>query len=66
MASLHERLDEFKKSFECGAPLYGALREPKTVREVGYGLSLKGASAADLIRSLQARSEHGAQEGKVA
>jgi len=27
------------------------------VREVGYGLSLEGASAADLVKSMQAKSE---------
>src|SRR5580692_4973510 len=29
----------------------------RLVREVGYGLSLEGASAADLVKSMQARSE---------
>src|SRR5579863_9012779 len=29
----------------------------RIVREVGYGLSLEGASAADLMKSMQARSE---------
>jgi enoyl-CoA hydratase/carnithine racemase len=29
----------------------------RIVREVGYGLSLEGASAADLIKSMQARSD---------
>jgi enoyl-CoA hydratase/carnithine racemase len=29
----------------------------RIVREVGYGLSLEGASAADLVRSMQAKSE---------
>jgi enoyl-CoA hydratase/carnithine racemase len=29
----------------------------RIVREVGYGLSLEGASAADLVKSMQARSE---------
>ncbi len=27
----------------------------RIVREVGYGLSLEGASAADLVKSMQAR-----------
>src|SRR5246500_2419536 len=36
------------------------------VREVGYGLSLEGASAADLVKSMQAKSEPVAQKGKVA
>ncbi len=32
------------------------LKEP-IVREVGYGLSLEGASVADLVKSIQANSE---------
>jgi enoyl-CoA hydratase/carnithine racemase len=38
----------------------------RIVREVGYGLSLEGASAADLVKSMQAKSEPAAQKGKVA
>src|SRR6266403_27818 len=38
----------------------------RVVREVGYGLSLEGASAADLVKSMQAKSEPVAQKGKVA
>ena len=38
----------------------------RIVREVGYGLSLEGASAADLVKSMQAKSEPLAQKGKVA
>src|ERR1700741_3290064 len=38
----------------------------RIVREVGYGLSLEGASAADLVKSMQAKSERVAQKGKVA
>jgi enoyl-CoA hydratase/carnithine racemase len=38
----------------------------RIVREVGYGLSLEGASAADLVKSMQAKSESVAQKGKVA
>jgi enoyl-CoA hydratase/carnithine racemase len=30
----------------------------RIVREVGYGLSLEGASAADLVKSMQAVSEN--------
>ncbi len=37
----------------------------RIVREVGYGLSLEGASAADLVKSMKARKEP-AQKGKVA
>jgi enoyl-CoA hydratase/carnithine racemase len=38
----------------------------RIVREVGYGLSLEGASAADLVKSMQAKHEPGVQKGKVA
>jgi enoyl-CoA hydratase/carnithine racemase len=38
----------------------------RIVREVGYGLSLEGASSADLVKSMQARSEPVAQKGKAA
>src|SRR5881296_1044883 len=38
----------------------------RIVREVGYGLSLEGASAADVVKSLQGKSEPVAQKGKVA
>src|SRR5437762_5693080 len=38
----------------------------RIVREVGYGLSLEGASAADLVKSMQAKSERVARKGKVA
>src|SRR5580658_625577 len=38
----------------------------RIVREVGYGLSLEGASAADLVKSMQEKSEPVAQRGKVA
>src|SRR6201981_1666634 len=36
------------------------------VREVGYGLSLEGASAADLVKSMQAKAEPLAEKGKGA
>jgi enoyl-CoA hydratase/carnithine racemase len=36
----------------------------RIVREVGYGLSLEGASAADLVKSMRAQSEPVAQKGK--
>ena len=35
-------------------------------REVGYGLSLEGASAADVVKSLRVQNEPVAQKGKVA
>ena len=38
----------------------------RIVREVGYGLSLEGASAADLVKSMQIKAERGAEKGKVA
>jgi hypothetical protein len=38
----------------------------RIVREVGYGLSLEGASAADLVQSMRAQNEPVAQKGKVA
>jgi enoyl-CoA hydratase/carnithine racemase len=38
----------------------------RIVREVGYGLSLEGASAADLVKSMQAKAEPVAEKEKVA
>ena len=38
----------------------------RIVREVGYGLSLEGASAADLVKSMRAKSEPVARKGKSA
>lgn len=38
----------------------------RIVREVGYGLSLEGSSAADLVKSMQGKSESGAQKRKSA
>jgi enoyl-CoA hydratase/carnithine racemase len=38
----------------------------RIVREVGYGLSLEGASAADLVKSMQPKTEPVAGKGKVA
>ena len=38
----------------------------RIVREVGYGLSLEGASAADLMKSMQAKSEAVARKGQSA
>jgi enoyl-CoA hydratase/carnithine racemase len=37
----------------------------RIVREVGYGLSLEGASAADLVKSMEAKSQPVAEKGKV-
>ena len=36
----------------------------RIVREVGYGLSLEGASSADLVKSMQAKSEAVSQKAK--
>src|ERR1700758_3406018 len=38
----------------------------RLVREVGYGLSLEGASAADLVKSMQTKSEAVVQKSKSA
>jgi enoyl-CoA hydratase/carnithine racemase len=38
----------------------------RIVREVGYGLSLEGASAADLVKSMRAQNKPVAQKGRVA
>jgi enoyl-CoA hydratase/carnithine racemase len=38
----------------------------RIVREVGYGLSLEGASAADLVKSMHAKSEPAARKGTSA
>src|SRR5216117_569221 len=38
----------------------------RIVREVGYGLSLEGASAADLVKSMRAQNEPVAQKGQSA
>ena len=38
----------------------------RLVREVGYGLSLEGASAADLVKSMQTKSEAVVQNSKSA
>jgi enoyl-CoA hydratase/carnithine racemase len=38
----------------------------RIVREVGYGLSLEGASSADLVKSMRTKSESVARKGKVA
>jgi hypothetical protein len=38
----------------------------RIVREVRYGLSLAGAAAADLVKSMQAKSDPVARKGQVA
>jgi enoyl-CoA hydratase/carnithine racemase len=37
----------------------------RIVREIGYGLSLEGASAADLVKSMQAAAKSNAEKGKI-
>src|SRR5229473_725296 len=46
--------------------LYSTLERAYCGREVGYGLSLEGASAVDLVKSMQVKSEPVAQKGKIA
>src|SRR3984893_16090230 len=59
-------------SYRAGAGRAEAfLLNPQTlkeriVREVGYGLALEGASVADLVKSMQAKSEPIARKGKSA
>jgi hypothetical protein len=38
----------------------------RIVREVGYGLSLEGASAADLVKSMQGEAATVLDKGKIA
>ena len=38
----------------------------RIVREVGYGLALEGASAADLVKTMQAKSQRVTEKGAVA
>src|SRR5207245_8529960 len=38
----------------------------RIVREVDYGLTIEGASAADLVKSMHAKGEPVTQKGKVA
>jgi hypothetical protein len=38
----------------------------RIVREVGYGLSLEGASSAALMKSMQAKNESVARKGQGA
>jgi len=38
----------------------------RIVREVGYGLSLEGASAADLVKATQAKTERAPSKEQVA
>jgi hypothetical protein len=38
----------------------------RIVREVGYGLSLEGASAADLVKAMQANTKRAPSKEQVA
>jgi len=38
----------------------------RIVREVGYGLSLEGASSADLVKTMQANAKHETATAEVA
>jgi hypothetical protein len=38
----------------------------RIVREVGYGLSLEGASAADLVKSMRSNTKHEAATADIA
>ncbi|MGA8492672.1 MAG: enoyl-CoA hydratase/isomerase family protein [Terriglobales bacterium] len=64
LASLYLRAPEVTRR-NTRAHFIQPLKE-RIVREVGYGLSLEGASAADLVKSMQAKTEPVAQKGKVA
>ena len=65
---------DFKKSFFAEIDKVEAreaseelrMLKERTVREVAYGMSLEGASAADLVKSMRAPNEPIAQKGKVA
>jgi len=47
-------------------PHFASGIEERIVRDVGYGLWLEGASAADLVKSMQANSEPVARKGTSA
>lgn len=64
LASLYLRAPEVTRR-NTRAHFIQPLKE-RIVREVGYGLSLEGASAADLVKSMQAKTEPVARKGKVA
>jgi hypothetical protein len=54
MASLQQRLDEFKKSFKSGAPLYNATRE---AIEKMHRATAELEASGILDRALRSRSE---------
>jgi hypothetical protein len=55
----------WKGAFWDARALYPTLKQ-RIVREVGYGLSLEGASAADLVKLMQTKTEPVTGNGKVA
>lgn len=64
LASLYLKVPEVTRR-NTRAHFIQPLKE-RIVREVGYGLSLEGASAADLVKSMQTCTEPVAEKGKVA
>jgi enoyl-CoA hydratase/carnithine racemase len=64
LAALYLRVPEVTRR-NTRVYLIHPLKE-RIVREVGYGLSLEGASAADLVKSMQAQSEAAAEKRKSA
>ena len=64
LASLYLKAPEVTRR-DTRAHFIQPLKE-RIVREVGYGLSLEGASAADLVKSMQTCTEPVAEKGKVA
>ena len=64
LASLYLRVPEVTRR-NTRAHFIQPLKE-RIVREVGYGLSLEGASAADLVKLMQTRPEPASEQGNVA
>src|ERR1700693_1923938 len=64
LAELYLRAPEVTRR-NTRIPFIQPLKE-RIVREVGYGLSLEGASSADLVKSMRAKNESVARKGKVA
>jgi enoyl-CoA hydratase/carnithine racemase len=64
LAALYLRTPEVTRR-NTRAHLIQPLKE-RIVREVGYGLSLEGASAADLVKSMQTKASDVSSKGKSA
>jgi hypothetical protein len=64
LASLYLKAPEVTRR-NTRAHLIQPLKE-RIVREVGYGLSLEGASAADLVKSMHAKAQPVVEKGKIA